>query len=248
MVQNHKRPNEIIRNWLRTRNTLNFLGAWESLYNPNFKPVEFDGLMRYAGDPSFTMSVKEWQETTGGIGIFAKRGRNGGTYAHRDIAFKFGASISASFELLLIREFQRLKAEEYSRQKLEWSYQRFLTKVNYRLHTDMIKEHIIPRIQAQQNRTPEWLIYADEADLLNMAVFGLTAKQWREENPEQAKRGNVRDSADIAQLNVLANLESMNAILIERGMDKEGRFEILSQAAISQYRRLAQNDQLKRIE
>ncbi|MEM6765760.1 MAG: KilA-N domain-containing protein [Bacteroidota bacterium] len=242
MVKPHKRPDEVIRNWLRTRSTLNFIGTWEKLYNSSFKPVEFDGLMRYAGDASFTMSVKEWGEVTGGIGIYSKRGRNGGTYAHKDIAFKFGASISALFELLLIKDYQRLKEQESS----GWSYQRFLTKVNYRLHTDTIRDVILPALQTPKNK--EWLVYADEADLLNMAVFGLTAKEWREQNPELARKGNIRDFADIVSLNVLANVEAMNAFYIEKGVAKEKRFALLKEASIKQYERLIARSNDKRIE
>ena len=175
---------------------------------------------------------------TGAIGIQAKTGRYGGTYAHRDIAFEFATWLSPEFKFYLIREFQRLKADEYDRQKLEWSYQRFLTKVNYRLHTDSIRDHLIPKLQA--TTSGEWLIYASEADLLNKAIFGMTAREWREANPELAQKGNMRDYADIAQLNVLANLESLNAVMIEAGTEKEKRFEVLIKTAISQYRRLSE--------
>lgn len=237
-----------IKNWLRNKNTIEFLAVWEKLHNPNFNWVEFDPISREAGLNRFKLSAKQWIERTNAIGLVAKPGRYGGTYAHKDIAFEFGSWISPEFKLTLIKEFDRLKSEELSRQNLEWNYQRFLTKVNFRLHTDTIKDHIIPRIKRQQSNVKEWIIYAEEADLLNMAVFGMTAKQWREQNPEEAKTGNARDYADIAQLNVLANLEGMNAILIERGMHKEERFEILAQAAISQYRRLTEHEQLKQIE
>ena len=237
-----------IKNWLRNKNTIEFLAVWEKLHNPNFNWVEFDPISREAGLNRFKLSAKQWIERTNAIGLVAKPGRYGGTYAHKDIAFEFGSWISPEFKLTLIKEFDRLKSEELSRQNLEWNYQRFLTKVNFRLHTDTIKDHIIPRIKGQQSNVKEWIIYAEEADLLNMAVFGMTAKQWREQHPEEAKTGNARDYADIAQLNVLANLEGMNAILIERGMHKEERFEILAQASISQYRRLTEHEQLKQIE
>lgn len=238
---------EDIKNWLRNKNTVEFLAEWEALHNPNFNWVEFDPISRAAGLNRFKLSAKQWVERTNAIGLIAKAGRYGGTYAHKDIAFEFGSWISPRFKLMLIKEFDRLKTEEYSRQKLEWSYQRYLTKVNYRLHTDTIKDIIIPRIQAHQ-RKPDFLIYAEEADLLNMAVFGMTAREWREANPEQARKGNIRDFADINQLNVLANIESMNAILIERGMNKQERFAILSEAAVSQYRRLVQYSDPKQIE
>ena len=192
------------------------------------------------------MSVKEWIKDTGAIGLISKAGRYGGTYAHRDIAFEFGTRISARFKIILIREFQRLKAEEASRDKLDWSYHRFLSKVNYRLHTDAIKDHLLPKLEATQGG--QWLVYADEADLLNMAVFGQTAKAWREANPELAKSGNMRDHADLIQLNVLANLESLNSVMIEAGTSKEKRFEMLRKTAISQYRRLSLHGGLKGLE
>lgn len=237
-----------IESWMRNRNTVEFLGAWERLYNSGFNSVGFDGIKSNVGLNTFKLSAKKWINETNAIGIRAKTGRYGGTYAHKDIAIQFCYWLSPVFQLYVIKEFQRLKEEEARKNNVEWNYQRFLTKVNYRLHTDTIKEHIIPLIQASQSNVKEWVVYAEEADLLNRAVFGQTAKQWREQNPEQANKGNVRDFSDIAQLNVLANLESMNAILIERGMSKENRFEILAQAAISQYRRLAQDDQLRQIE
>ncbi|MCB0843190.1 MAG: KilA-N domain-containing protein [Bacteroidetes bacterium] len=236
-----------IKNWMRNRDTIEFLTIWEQIHNPNFNTVQMHRITEDAGLNRFTISPKQWIEETGAIGLLSKAGRYGGVYGHKDIAYNFGMWLSPKFSLLVITEFDRLKREEYSRQKLEWSYQRYLTKVNYRLHTDTIKKHIIPRIQAQQKGTPDGLVYADEADLLNMAVFGTTARQWREENPDQAKEGNIRDYADIAQLNVLANLESLNATLIERGMDKETRFEILAQTALSQYRRLVEEYQVKQI-
>ena len=190
----------------------------KTVYNPDFNSLRFQEIRNEAGTVRFTMSVKEWIEETGANGLVSKAGRYGGTFAHRDIAFEFGTRISARFKILLIKEFQRLKSEEFSRQQLEWDYQRFLTKVNYRLHTDTIRDHILPKLQTPKNR--EWLVFADEADLLNMAVFGLTAKQWREANPELARKGNIRDHAEIVHLNVLANLESLNAVLIERNVDK----------------------------
>lgn len=246
MVRNLEHGSRIIENWLRNKNTIEFLGVWERLYNPDFNSLEFEGIMREAGVSRFFISAKQWIEKTGAIGILAKTGRYGGTYAHSDIAFEFGAAISPEFKLLLIREFQRLKSEEYNQQKLEWSYQRFLTKVNYRLHTDSIRDHLIPKLQA--TKAGEWLVYADEADLLNKVVFGMTAREWREANPEQATQGNVRDFADILQLNVLANLESLNSVMIEAGASKERRFELLAKTAISQYQRLAQHEGLKGLE
>ncbi|MFK7970099.1 MAG: KilA-N domain-containing protein, partial [Bacteroidia bacterium] len=162
MVRNLEHGSKIIENWFRNKNTLEFLGVWERLYNPDFNSLEFEGIMRDAGVSRFFISAKQWVEKTNAIGIIAKAGRYGGTYAHSDIAFEFGAAISPEFKLLLIREFQRLKADEYNRKKLEWSYQRFLTKVNYRLHTDSIRDHLIPKLQA--SKAGQWLVYADEAD------------------------------------------------------------------------------------
>ncbi|MEZ4851231.1 MAG: KilA-N domain-containing protein [Bacteroidia bacterium] len=243
MVGEDKRSSLVIQNWLRNKNTLEFLGVWEKTYNPNFKGFKFEAFYNQAGLDRFAISVTEWIEETDAIGIITKRGRGGGTYAHRDIAFEFGSRISAEFKLFLIRDYIRLKEEESNKQKLQWNYQRFLAKVNYRLHTDTIRDKIIPRLQDRKDK--QWLVYADEADLLNMAVFGQTARQWREDNPEQARNGNIRDYADIIQLNVLANLESLNSVLIDQGMDKESRFELLSQTAITQYRRLAEHQDLK---
>lgn len=236
-----------IRNWLKNRSTIEFLALWEDFHNPDFNYAQMDVIRKELGLNSYIISPKKWIAETGAIGILSRAGRYGGTYAHKHIAFEFASWLSPSFKFCLITEFDRLKTEEYNRQKLEWNYQRFLAKVNYKLHTDTIKEVIIPRIQQNKTQTPDWLIYAEEADLLNMAVFGMTAKQWREENPELAKEGNIRDHAELVELNVLANIESMNAILIERGISKEDRFQILAEAAISQYSRLAQHYSLKQV-
>ena len=199
MAGKTEKASRIIYNWLQTISTLEFLAEWERIYNPDFNYLRYQEIRTEAGAVRFSMSVKEWIEATGAIGLVSKAGRYGGTYAHRDIAFEFGTRISPRFKILLIREFQRLKAQEYSQQQLEWSYQRFLTKVNYRLHTDSIRDHLIPKLQA--TKAGEWLVYASEADLLNKAVFGMTAKEWREANPTLAPQGNIRDFADILQLN-----------------------------------------------
>jgi hypothetical protein len=236
----------IIYNWLQTISTLEFLGEWENVYNPDFNYLRFQEIRNEAGTVRFTMSVKEWINETGAIGLISKAGRYGGTFAHRDIAFEFGTRISARFKIILIREFQRLKAEEASRDQLKWSYRRFLSKVNYRLHTDAIKDHLLPKLEATTGGP--WLVYADEADLLNVAVFGQTAKEWREANPKLATSGNMRDHADLIQLNVLANLESLNSVMIEAGAAKEKRFEMLRKTAISQYRRLSLHGGLKGLE
>lgn len=232
------KASRIIYNWLQTISTIEFLAEWERIYNPNFNYPRYQVIRNEAGTVRFSMSVKEWISETGAIGLQSKAGRYGGTFAHRDIAFEFGTRISPRFKILLIREFQRLKSEEYSRQKLEWSYQRFLSKVNYKLHTNSIRDHLIPKLQA--TKAGEWLVYADEADLLNKAVFGLTAKEWRETNPKLAKKGNIRDYAEIVQLNVLANLESLNSVMIEAGTSKDVRFNMLAKTSIAQYQQLSE--------
>ncbi|MEO7622932.1 MAG: KilA-N domain-containing protein [Gallionella sp.] len=223
----------ILYNWLRNRNTIEFLGIWEQLYNPSFKPLEFDRFKSQAGLNSFALSPKKWIEGTGAIGIYSKAGRGGGTYAHRDIAFEFGSWLSPEFKLYLIKEFQRLKDEESRATSLEWSFQRTLAKVNYKIHTDAIKERLIPpRLTAAQTS----IIYASEGDLLNVALFGITAAQWRQTNPDQA--GNMRDFATLEQLVVLSNLESINAVLIHQGLAAPERLVQLNAIAITQMRSL----------
>ncbi|MEM6342949.1 MAG: KilA-N domain-containing protein [Bacteroidota bacterium] len=248
MVANLEEGTKVIENWLRTRSTLGFLGAWEQVHNKDFNSLNFEGIMRYAGDMNFTMSVKKWSSQTGAIGIRAKTGRYGGTFAHSDIAFEFAMAISPMFKVLLIKEFQRLKEEEAIRINSGWDYSRFLSKVNYRIHTDAIRDHLIPRLKEQAQRFNEVAVYANEADLLNLAVFGMTAKEWREANPTLAKKGNLRDHADVMQLNVLANLESLNSVMIEAGASKEKRFQLLCKTAISQYERLAMQAGMKKLE
>ena len=212
-----------IRNWMRNRNTVEFIGLWETLYNPDFKPVEFDTFRKQAGLNSFNLTPRKWTEATNAIGIISKSGRYGGTYAHKDIAFEFGSWISPMFKLLLIKEFQRLKEIEANQYNLEWNVKRILAKTNYHIHTDAIKNHIIPEKNYLKDK--EWLVYAEEADLLNVALFGCTAKDWREANKEHADKGlNIRDFASINELVVLSNLENVNAILIERKEKKEDRF------------------------
>jgi hypothetical protein len=236
------RAADIIKNWIRTRSTLEFLGTWEKIYNPNFKVVEFDHFKSQAGLPSFVLSPTQWVEKTNAVGIFAKAGRYGGTYAHKDIAFEFGSAISAEFKLYLIKEFQRLKADENDRLKLEWNLQRTLAKVNYHIHTDGIKENLIPK---ELSKTQISFVYANEADLLNVALFGITAKQWRDANPEL--EGNIRDYATIEQLVVLSNLESINAVLINQGLEQSARLKQLNQTAIQQMKSLVNNLNIKKL-
>ncbi|MGX3022158.1 KilA-N domain-containing protein [Ursidibacter sp. B-7004-1] len=225
-----------ITDWLRNRNTIEFLGIWESIYNPNFNYGEFAIIKSQAGLNSYKISVKEWVAKTNAIGLQAKAGRYGGTYAHKDIAFEFGMWISPEFKIYLIREYQQLKEEEQKRLANPWNIHRTLAKVNYRIHTDAIKSQIIPnKLTASQTS----IIYATEADLLNMALFGLTAKQWREANPK--KEGNIRDYASIEQLLVLANLESMNAELIHMNISQEQRLIQLNEMAIRQLQVLTFN-------
>jgi hypothetical protein len=222
-----------ISDWLRNRNTVEFLGIWESVYNPNFNYGEFAIIKSQAGLNSYKISVKEWVEKTGAIGLQATAGRYGGTYAHKDIAFEFGMWISPEFKIYLIKEFQRLKDEESRATSLEWNFQRTLAKVNYKIHTDAIKERLIPpRLTAAQTGT----IYASEADLLNVALFGITATQWRQANPDQP--GNMRDAATLEQLVVLSNLESINAVLIHQEQPQQERLAQLNAIAITQMRSL----------
>ena len=216
-----ERTDYIIQNWLRNRNTIEFLGIWEQLNNPDFNPIEFDGIRRQAGLNSFVLTTKRWTTTTGAIGLSARAGRYGGTYAHKDIAFEFASWVSVEFKLYLIKEFQRLKETE--REQLGWDIRRNLTKINYRIHTDAIKTQLIPpQLTPQQIK----LIYTSEADLLNMALFGKTAKQWRDENP--SRRGNIRDEANAAQLVCLANLETLNAGVetVDKGHIFMGMFRV----------------------
>ncbi len=240
--EGESRAADIIKNWLRNRYTLEFLGTWEQINNPNFKVVEFDHFKMQAGLPSFVLSISEWVEQTNAIGISVKKGKYGGTYAHRDIAFEFGSAISASFKLYLIKEFQRLKNDENDRLNLTWNLHRTLSKINYRIHTDAIKEHIIPNIITKEQAS---LVYANEADVLNVALFGKTAKQWRDENPKAD--GNIRDQASIEQLLVLANIESMNAGFIKMNLPQSDQLILLNQIAISQLKAMIGNPQVKKL-
>ncbi len=232
----------IIIKWLSLKSTIEYLGEWESLYNPDFNSTEFGRIKNAAGSNNFVLSVKRWISQTGAIGLSAKAGRYGGTYAHKDIAFHFGMWISPKFQLLLVKEYQRLKEEENKRLNLEWNLQRTLSKVNYHIHTDAIKENLIPPKVTQQQLS---FIYASEADMLNMALFGMTAKEWKEQNP--AKEGNIRDYATLEQLVVLTNLESLNAILIEQGLPQNQRLKQLNTTAINQLETLLKYNSLKRL-
>ncbi|GAB3029587.1 KilA-N domain-containing protein [Bowmanella dokdonensis] len=234
--KNSSRSDDLIRNWLRNRNTIEFLGIWEQLNNPLFKPVEFDGFKKQAGLNSFTLTPKQWIEKTAAIGLISKAGRYGGTYAQKDIAFEFASWISVEFKLYLIKEFQRLKEQEF--QQLGWDIRRNLAKVNYLIHTDAVKENLIPDALSP---TQISYVYADEADLLNMALFGVTARQWRDANPEL--KGNMRDHANVHQLVCLANLESMNAHFIQEGLSQSERLQKLNQLAIRQMQILTRHEQ-----
>ena len=235
------RAADVIKNWLRNRNTLEFLGTWEQIYNSDFKVVEFDHFKAEAGLHTFVLSASEWIEKTNAIGLFVKKGRYGGTYAHKDIAFEFASAISPVFKLYLIKEFQRLKEQENDIKKIEWDAKRFLSKNNYLIQTDAVKNYLIPVCNYREELS--WLPYAEEADLLNVALFGFTAKAWREANPELAKNSNVRDYSSINELTVLSNLETHNAQMIREGKSKEERFFVLKEIAEYQIRILneAQN-------
>ncbi len=217
-----------IRNWMRNRNTVEFIGLWETLNNPHFKHVEFDTFRKQAGLNSFNLTPKKWIESTNAIGIISKSGRYGGTYAHKDLAFEFGSWISPMFKLLLIKEYQRLKEIESNQYNLEWNVKRILTKTNYQIHTDAVKDYILPKKNYDKDK--EWLIYAEEADLLNVALFKCSAKDWREVNPEKVKKGlNIRDFASINELVILSNLENINSILVRNQIDKSERFKQLKE-------------------
>lgn len=220
-------PNVVIGNWMRNRNTIEYLGMWEYLYNPDFKPLEFEGFRKEAGLNAFTLSPQKWTERTNAIGLVSKSGRYGGTYAHKDIAFKFASWISVEFELYIVKEFQRLKEEE--QKLLGWSAKRELAKINYHIHTDAIKQNLIPAELTPQQTS---IIYANEADVLNVALFGITAKKWREINPDF--KGNIRDYATINELICLSNMENLNAVFINEGLPQRERLIKLNQVAIQQ--------------
>lgn len=246
MTSNQVEGSKLIEKWLTNKNTIEFLGIWEQLNNPNFNSPEFGGIMSEAGTNRFYMSVKQWVTKTNSIGILAKSGKFGGTYAHKDIAFNFGLYISPLFNLLLIKEFQRLKEIESNQYGLEWNVKRILSKANYQIQTDAVKKYMIPKANFSQAK--EWLLYADEADLLNIVLFGCTARQWRESNPQRVLKGeNIRDLASINELAILTNIESLNATLIKNNLSKKDRFKILLETAKEQRETLDKIDYLKSI-
>ena len=244
-IAKHKEPDradQVIQNWMRNRNTVEFLGIWENLNNPNFKPLEFEGFRNRAGLNSFVLTPRQWIESTAAVGLISKSGRYGGTFAHQDIAFEFASWISVEFKLYLIREFQRLKVDESNRLQLGWNLQRTLAKINYRIHTDAIKETLLPPAITKAQSA---LVYANEADLLNVALFGQTAKQWRDAHPDA--EGNIRDHAPLEQLVVLTNLESLNSVLIRQGLPQPERLLKLNEIAITQMRTLLSANNVKRL-
>ncbi|HEY4696749.1 MAG: DNA-binding protein [Gallionellales bacterium RIFCSPHIGHO2_02_FULL_57_16] len=242
MVKSFDGGGSLIEQWLKNKDTVLFLGVWERINNPDFNSLEFEGIKNEAGRNSFFLSAKKLIELTGAKGLIASAGRYGGTYAHRDIAFEFGSWLSPEFKLYLIKEFQRLKDEENNRLNLGWNLQRTLSKINYRIHTDAIRETLIPPAITKSQVT---LVYANEADLLNVALFGQTAKQWRDAHPDA--EGNIRDHAPLEQLVVLTNLESLNAVLIRQGLLQPERLHKLNEIAISQMRTLLADNNVKRL-
>ena len=233
---------DVIKNWMRNRSTIEFLGLWEKINNPEFKPVEFDGFRNEAGSNHFVLSPSKWKSYTHAIGIITRQGRNGGTFAHKDIAFEFASWISAEFKLFLIKEFQRLKEEENERLVLGWDIKRTLAKINYKIHTDAVKAHLIP---PYISKSAADIVYANEADVLNMALFGMTAKNWRDKNPKTD--GNIRDYSIVEQLVVLANLEGLNAEFIRQGLSQGKRLQMLNEIAIIQMESLLGNPTIKKL-
>ncbi|TZF83659.1 KilA-N domain-containing protein [Pedobacter sp. BS3] len=244
-IARHKDPEHIdtiIQNWMRNRNTIELLGFWETIYNSDFKPLEFEGFRKQAGLNSFVMTPKRWIESTNAIGIVSKSGRYGGTFAHKDIALEFASWISIEFKLYVIKEFQRLKDDENDRLQLEWNLQRTISKINYQIHTDAIKENMVPKEVTRQQAS---YTYANEADLLNVALFGITAKEWRDNNP--GKSGNMRDYATLEQLVVLSNMESINALLIGQNLSQSERLIQLNKVAITQMKSLTESKAIKKL-
>ncbi|MBU0641611.1 MAG: KilA-N domain-containing protein [Planctomycetes bacterium] len=241
--KNSDEPKDVVKNWLRNKNTVEFLGLWETINNENFKGVEFDTFKNEAGSNSFTLSPTKWIKETNAIGLFTKVGKNGGTFAHIDIAFEFASWISAEFKLFLIKEFQRLKNDEIQREQIGWDLKRGIAKINYKIHTDAIKNNLMPN---KLNSSQTSFVYASEADILNMALFGMTAKEWRTKNPKL--EGNIRDYSNVEQLVVLSNMESMNAELIKNKIPQKQRLEILNNMAISQLESINNINSIKKLE
>lgn len=241
--KNLEEPKDVVKNWMRSRSTINFLGTWEKINNPNFKGVEFDSFRSESGENYFVLSPQKWIEKTAAIGLVSRSGNGGGTFAHKDIAFEFATWISAEFKLYLIKEFQRLKEIESNELALGWDVKRHLTKINYRIHTDAIKENLFPKTLTKNEVSN---IYASEADILNMALFGQTAKHWRDNHKSQD--GNIRDYVDVLQLIVLANLETLNATFINQGISQSDRLKSLNRIAISQIKSLLNNSSIKKLE
>ncbi len=240
--KNSKRTDQIIQNWIRNRNTIEFIGLWETLNNENFKPVEFEGFRKDAGLNSFVLTPKQWIKRTNAIGIISKPGRYGGTFAHKDIALEFASWISFEFKLYLIKEFQRLKINENKALNIEWNVKRQLVKINYKIHTNAIKENLIPKTLTKREINQ---VFANEADVLNMALFGKTAKGWRDQNKD--KEGNIRDYANVSQLVCLSNLENLNALFIEEGVSQSDRLVRLNKIAISQMKLLTEDEKAKQL-
>ncbi|MEE0741502.1 MAG: KilA-N domain-containing protein [Emergencia sp.] len=241
---NPEEPRFTIQNWMRNKNTIEFLSTWEKLYNPDFNRVQFEAVMEEAGLNRFVMTPQKWISQTNAIGIRSKAGRYGGTFAHKDIAFEFASWISPEFKLYIIKDYQRLKQDENSRLSLDWNLRRALSKTNYKIHTDAIKAHLIPE---DLSTKVQGFTYATEADVLNVALFGMTAKEWREKHPKASKRENIRDSATLEQLIVLTNLESYNAELIKDGIPQHERLIKLNQAAITQLNSLIDNPSMRKL-
>lgn len=238
--KNSRAPADVVKNWMRSKNTIEFLGIWEKINNQNFKLVEFDQLWNMAGANAFVLSPSKWIERTSAIGFISKSGKNGGTFAHKDIAFEFASWVSAEFKLYLIKEFQRLKLEEEEKKQLGWDAKRFLVKANYKVHTDAVKENLIPKYISKMHAG---MIYANEADVLNVALFGMTAKEWRGDNLKL--KGNMRDYANVSQLVCLTGLESLNAEFIRQGLVQSQRLIRLNEIAIIQMRSLVENSTVK---
>jgi len=242
-----ERSDYILQNWMRNRSAIEFIGLWEQFNNPNFNSIEFDGIKNNSGSNSFSLTPKRWIESTNAIGIISKTGRYGGTFAHKDIAFEFASWLSAEFKFYLIKEFQRLKEDENDRLKLDWNLQRTLAKVNYTIHTDAIKENLIPK---ELDKTQVNFIYASEADMLNVALFGKTAKQWRDDastGSAPTTQGNIRDEATIEQLVVLSNMESINGVFINQGLTQSQRLLELNKMAITQMKSLLNSSAIKKL-